>query len=211
VHAPPLVMSSLADLSALSPERDEYRPVQVRGTFRHDQEVQVYTLLSDQKGRFAGPGYWVLTPLVLADGGTVIVNRGFVPLERKDPATRPEGQIAGDVTVSGLARGPDQGNAFTPANDPAKAAWFTRDPAAIAAAFGLNRVAPMLIDADATPSPGGLPQGGETKLAFPNRHLEYALTWYGLAAALAAVFLAFAVGRMRAGRVVADEERMQRP
>jgi surfeit locus 1 family protein len=187
--------ASAADLAALSPEADEYRPVRVRGTFRHGDEIQVYTLLSEPRGSFSGPGYWVLTPLELAGGGTVIVNRGFVPSERKDPATRAEGQVAGEVSVTGLVRAPDLGNLFTPADDAVSGAWFTRDPQKIAAAKGLGDIAPVLIDADATPVPGGLPQGGETKLVFPNRHLEYALTWYGLAATLLAVFGAFAWGR----------------
>jgi surfeit locus 1 family protein len=188
---------SAADLAKLSPEADEYRPVRVRGTFRHADEIQVYTLLSEPRGAFSGPGYWVLTPLEIAGGGIVIVNRGFVPSERKGPATRPEGQVAGEVTVTGLVRAPDLGNLFTPADDPGGNAWFTRDPQKIAAAKGLANIAPLIVDADATPVPGGLPQGGETKLAFPNRHLEYALTWYGLAATLLAVFGAFAWSRVR--------------
>ncbi len=195
-HAAPRDVSA-AELAALSPEADEYRPVRVRGTFRHADEIQVYTLLSEPRGSFSGPGYWVLTPLDLAGGGTVIVNRGFVPTKKKDPATRPEGQVPGEVTVTGLVRAPDPGHLFTPADDPARNAWFTRDPQRIAAAKGLGDIAPVLIDADAAPMPGGLPQGGETKLQFPNRHLEYALTWYGLAATLLAVFGVFAWGRVR--------------
>lgn len=197
-HAAPRDVSA-ADLAALSPETDEYRPVRVRGSFRHDDEIQVYTLLSEPRGRFSGPGYWVLTPLELAGGGIAIVNRGFVPSERKDPATRPEGQVSGEVSVTGLVRGPDLGNLFTPADDPAKGTWFTRDPERIAAAKGFANVVPLLIDADAAPVPGGLPQGGETKLQFPNRHLEYALTWYGLAATLLAVFGAFVWSWVRSG------------
>jgi surfeit locus 1 family protein len=91
---------------------------------------------------------------------------------------------------------PEAPNLFTPSNDPARGEWFVRDPRAIAAAFALTRVAPFTIDADATPNPGGLPAGGETRLNFPNNHLGYALTWFGLAAALAGVFGAFAWQRL---------------
>lgn len=189
---------SAAELAALTPDADEYRPVRVRGRFRHADEIQVYTLLAESRGRPSGPGYWVLTPLDLVGGGTVVVNRGVVPSERKDPATRLEGQVTGEVVVTGLVRAPDPGNLFTPADDPAKGTWFTRDPQKIAAAKGLANVAPLLIDADTTPVPGGLPKGGETKLEFPNRHLEYALTWYGLAATLLGVFGAFAWSRVGA-------------
>jgi surfeit locus 1 family protein len=197
-HAAPREIASTADLAAMSAAADEYRPVRLHGTFRHGDEIQVYTLLSEPRGRASGPGYWVLTPLDLAaGGGTVIVNRGFVPSARIDPSTRPEGQVAGEVFVTGLVRAPDLGNLFTPADDAATGAWFTRDPDKIAAAKGLTNVAPLIVDADAAPVPGGLPQGGETRLTFPNRHLEYALTWYGLAATLLAMFGAFAWTRMR--------------
>jgi surfeit locus 1 family protein len=122
----------------------------------------------------------------------VLVNRGFVPLDRADPATGREGNPEGEVEVTGLLREPEPRNAFTPADDAAKRLFFVRDPGPIAEALGVAPAAPFTIDADAGPNPGGLPQGGETRLAFPNRHLEYALTWYGLAGALLAVFMAFA-------------------
>lgn len=180
------------DWPKVNAEGDEYRRVRVTGAFRHDREALCWALLSDAHGKFSGPGYWVLTPLVLADGATILVNRGFVPLDRADPNSRREGEMTGTVTVTGLLRLPEKRSWFTPADDPAAHLWQERDPAAIAAAYGLSRVAPFFIDADDTPNPGGLPQGGETKLVFPNRHLEYALTWFGLALALAAVFAAFA-------------------
>jgi surfeit locus 1 family protein len=186
-----------AEWPNVNAEQHEYRHVRVIGTFRHDLEALCYELLSDAKGKFFGPGYWVLTPLETAGGATFIVNRGFVPLERRDAATRREGQVTGRVTVIGFLRLPERRSWFTPADDPARGIWQERDPAAIAKAYGLARAAPFFIDADSTPNPGGLPQGGETKLVFPNRHLEYALTWFGLALALIAVFIAFALKQLR--------------
>jgi surfeit locus 1 family protein len=186
-----------AEWPNVNAEQHEYRHVRVTGTFRHDLEALCYELLSDANGKFSGPGYWVLTPLETASGATFIVNRGFVPLDRKDAATRPEGQVAGRVSVIGLLRLPERRSWFTPADDPAHHLWQVRDPAAIAKAYGLARAAPFFIDADASANPGGLPQGGETKLVFPNRHLEYAVTWFGLALALIAVFIAFALKQLR--------------
>lgn len=195
-----------APLAELPPEsewknvntgRDEYRRVSARGTFRHDQETLVYTVASEEPGRIAGPGFSVLTPLVLPSGAAVIVNRGFVPLDRKDPATRKEGQVQGPVTVTGLLRTPEDAGYFTPANDPARDAWYRRDPAEIARALKIERAAPFTIDADSTPNPGGLPQGGGTRVRFSNNHLQYVVTWFGLAFALAAVFAAFAWQRLR--------------
>jgi surfeit locus 1 family protein len=181
----------------LSAERDEYRRVTTSGIYRHDKEVQVYTVVSEQKGRHAGPGYWVMTPLELPGGSMVIVNRGFVPHDRKDPSTRRQGQIAGTVTVTGLLRMPEQTGWFAPENDPGRNAWYRRDPAEIARALKLQRAAPFTIDADAAPNPGGLPEGGRTRLNFPNDHLQYAITWFGLALALAGVFAAFASQRIK--------------
>ena len=178
---------------------DEYRRVTATGSFRHDREALLYTVEPDER-RPGGPGYLVLTPLALTDGSTVIVNRGFVPLDRKDPATRRQGQVAGRVSVTGLLRLPEEKRWFTPANDPGKGAWNRRDPAEIAAALRLARTAAFVIDADAAPNPGGLPSGGRTHLAFPNNHLQYAFTWFGLALALIGVFAAFAWQRLHGKR-----------
>lgn len=196
-RSPPAPSPLEQDWPNVTVERDEYRRVTIVGTFRHDREALAYDLLSDAKGKFSGPGYWVLTPLETTDGATVIVNRGFVPLERKDVATRREGQMTGTVTVTGLMRMPEERSWFTPADDPTHGVWQERNPYSIARAYGLSRTAPFFIDADANPNPGGLPQGGETRLVFPNRHLEYAVTWFGLALALIAVFTAFARKQLR--------------
>lgn len=153
----------------------EYRQVKVSGTFVHNKEVQVYTV-SD-----IGPGYWVLTPLQLDDGALVIVNRGFVPTEKREPTTRPQGEVEGRVSVTGLMRAPETGGLFLRENDPANNRWYSRNITDIAKARGLGEVAPFYIDADATANPGGLPIGGKTMLVFPNNHLSYAITWYILA------------------------------
>ncbi|HUJ37801.1 MAG TPA: SURF1 family protein [Hyphomicrobium sp.] len=177
----------------------EYLRVWAKGTYLNDRELDFYAF--DEQ---AGPGWHILTPLRLADGGIVFVNRGFVPDELKDPAKRKEGQLAGEVEIVGLARKPETAGTFTPANDTAKNVWYWRDLPAMAAAAvpgDKARVVPFVIDAELEPrSPGGWPKGGTTRLEPPNRHLEYALTWYGLAAALVGVFGAFAVTRWRLPR-----------
>ncbi len=184
---------------ALSRASDEYAHVRATGVFDHAKEALVYTVLSEPNGPLRGPGFTVITPLMLPDGSAVLVNRGFVPTDRRDPATRAAGQVEGPVTITGLLRFGEEASSFVPDNDPARNAWYRRDPAEIAAARGLARAAPFMIDADATPNPGGLPQGGETRLVFPNRHLEYALTWYGLAATMLAVVVAVLVSRRHRG------------
>jgi surfeit locus 1 family protein len=88
-------------------------------------------------------------------------------------------------------RPPESRNLFTPPDEPDNNLWFTRDPAALAAHWRLADVAPFSVDADATPNLGGWPKGGATVMNIPNNHLSYALTWFGLAATLAAVAVAF--------------------
>jgi surfeit locus 1 family protein len=174
---------------------DEFRRVQIKGRFLHQFEAPVHGLMPGQRG--SSQGYYLFTPLEMADGALVVVNRGFVPIELRDPALRPAGQVAGDVTVTGLVRAPERQGWFVPENDPAQNRWFLRDPAAIAAAHDLARVAPFYIDADATENPGGWPRGGQTRLALPNNHLQYALTWFGLALTLVGVFAAWSLRRLR--------------
>jgi surfeit locus 1 family protein len=137
----------------------------------------------------------VLAPLSLPDGTSVIVNRGFVPSAAKGRAAH--APPLGEVTLTGLMREPEPRNLFTPADRPDQDQWFTRDAGAIAAHFGLTRAAPFSVDADYSGDPKSLPRGGTTVIAFPNNHLAYALTWFGLAAALAGVFGAWAWQRLQ--------------
>ena len=195
--APLLALPLASEWTGLIPGDYGYRHVTASGVLQHGKEALVFRLLEGGKTRLSEPGFLVLTPLRLATGETVIVNRGFVPQALRDPATRASGQTAGGVKVTGLMRPPEPRNLFTPVDQPAQGLWYTRDPASIAAARGLTQVAPFTIDADAAPNPGGWPLGGQTVLAIRNDHLSYALTWFGLAATLLGVFAALAWKRVR--------------
>jgi surfeit locus 1 family protein len=187
------------DWSRLDVAAHEYLPYRLSGRFLHEKEALVFTSLGDAKGRYEGPGYWVVTPFALEGGGTVLVNRGFAPHGRHLPRDRGESLDDGPVTVTGLMRPNDPPNFLTPENQPQANQFFSRHVEAIAAAKQLpNPVAPFTIDllAGATP-PGGLPQAGETRMTFTNNHLAYAVTWYGLAAALLAIFASFVWSRRR--------------
>jgi surfeit locus 1 family protein len=187
-------------------EFDEYRPALVRGEYDPNGEVLVFTSLNEPRGPFGGPGYWVMTPFLASrDGVMVLVNRGFVPDGRQnDYAPAP----AGERTIRGLIRGPERGSWLTPAPDLEKRIFFVRDPTAIEDATDLGASLPRVpgvsffmhffidLDASETP-PGGLPQAGETRMSFTNNHLQYAITWYGLAAALLAVFVVYVRARLR--------------
>ncbi len=187
----PVPIPAAPKWASLNPDEYEYRRVTLSGQFEHNQEALVFRPTGAIKGRPDGPGYHVLTPLRLDDGSRVIVNRGFVPLDRQEATSRLDGQIRGPVTVTGLMRAPEARNMFTPADNPTKRLWYTRDTPSIARALNLENVAPFAVDADDANLPGGLPRGGATQINVPNNHLSYALTWYGLALTLAGVFGVF--------------------
>ncbi|WP_052120080.1 SURF1 family protein [Inquilinus limosus] len=193
VAAEPVAPPGPADWAGVNADRDEYRHVHISGRFLNDREAQVTA------STVKGAGYWVMTPLRADDGTVVLVNRGFVPTENRDPATRAAGQVEGPVTVTGLLRITEPKGGFLRSNDPAAERWYSRDVTAIAAARGLTNAAPYFIDADAAPNPGGLPIGGLTVISFPNSHLVYAITWFGLAALLL-VGVGYAVRSERRGR-----------
>lgn len=164
----------------------EYWPVTVEGEFRHEGERHFF---ATHDGR---SGYYIYTPLELPNDRFILVNRGFVPFDRKDPATRPEGQIEGQVTVTGLARRPltERPSWIVPENDPQTNQFYWKDLKTMAASSGVatvDRFLPFFIDADDSPNPGGLPVGGVTRIDLPNNHLQYAITWYGLALGLCGV------------------------
>lgn len=201
-HAPPVPLAHvLSNMSATfeTPYDPEYMHVSVNGRFHYDKEQFLWAPDPD-----AGPGYHVYTPLEIAPNRVVWVNRGFVPMDKKAPETRMAGQVAGDVTVVGVVRQPisdrDKGT-FTPDNEPKHQMYYWKSLTEMHdAAFARASMekAPVFIDADAEPAnPGGLPKGGVTLVDLPNRHLEYAITWYGLAATLLAIYAAFVVTRVR--------------
>jgi len=188
IHAVPEPMPVPAAWAAINAANDEYRRVTVTGRFLHDRETLVKAV-TDQ-----GAGFWVLTPLQTSDGTVVLINRGFVPPERREQASRSDGNPAAPVSITGLLRLTEPKGGFLRNNDVAGDRWYSRDVEAIAAARGLPRTAPFFIDAGATPNPGGYPLGGLTVVAFHNSHLIYALTWFGLAIMLAGASLRAAGG-----------------
>jgi surfeit locus 1 family protein len=197
MNAPPVPLPPLQRWTSLDAARDEFTRVTFPAAFEHDQEALVFAGASAFRPDVSGTGYWVFTPARLSDGARVVVNRGFVPEANKDPATRAAGLVTGPVEIVGVLRWPEHAGAFTPAGDPARNLWFARDQFAIAAAKGWSNVAPFYVELEAPPPPGGLPLPGKLVVNLPNNHLQYAITWFGLAAVLAAVFAAFARARRR--------------
>jgi surfeit locus 1 family protein len=175
----------------------EYTHVMARGRFHHDKERYLYAPAK------SGLGWHVYTPLEFAPRRIVWVNRGFVPDELKSPQSRPGGDAPdGQGGIAGIVRLPPQPGLFTPQNDSVRNLWYWPDATAMtASAFTSQPVetAPVTIDADAS-DPRASPRGGTTRIDLPNRHLEYALTWYGLALTLIGVYAGFAMSRLRNSR-----------
>jgi surfeit locus 1 family protein len=174
IHAPPVAAPGPAEWRGVDAAKDEYRRVALQG--RYLDAPETLTMAVTERG----PGFWVLAPLRTDAGVTVLVNRGFVPGDRREPGERRK--AAGETArVVGLLRLSEPGGGFLRANDPAAGRWYSRDVAAIAQARGLADVAPYFVDADAASEPGPAPQGGMTQVSFRNTHLVYALTWFCLA------------------------------
>jgi len=177
----------LADIEAMAAASGdiEYRKVTATGRYINNKERHFFATWRGQTG------YYIYTPLELADGRALFVNRGFVPFENKEPEMRMQGQLTDQQTVTGLARQklPGKPSWVVPDNDVAKNIFYWKDLDVMAESVGLDkaRVIPFFVDADSTPNPAGLPIGGVTQVDLPNDHLQYAFTWYGLAAVLVVV------------------------
>lgn len=176
VHAPAAPAPPASQWPEVTAANSEYRRVRANGTFLNESETLV------QATTELGAGYWVLTPLRQGDGTIVLINRGFVPPERRDRAAHGAGEPTTPASVTGLLRISEPGGAFLRHNDPVANRWYSRDVQAIAAARGLRRAAPYFIDAEADAAADSTaPVGGLTVIQFHNSHLTYLITWYTLA------------------------------
>jgi len=173
----------------------EYARVRLSGRYLHDKERHFYATLD---GR---PGWHLITPLVLGDARVVFVNRGFIPSELKNLAQRQDGTAGGEQDVIGLVRVPSGTKTwFTPENEPERNQWFWLDLSNMAASvFDKSTVTtlPFIVEAEKRDGTNEWPKRGITRLSLANRHFEYALTWYGLALGLIAVYAFFVRSRLR--------------
>ena len=172
----------------LTRDDSEFRRVSLRADVTANAKpVYLYTGASALRADVKQPGYFVFAPARLPDGQIVVVNRGYVPIDRKiEPA-------AGAVDITGYVRWPETPGWFISEHDANGDIWFVRDPAAMAKVRGWGTVAPFYIDQEAPVPPDGFPKPGPLAIKLRNDHLGYAITWFGLAASLGAVFLAWAL------------------
>lgn len=170
----------------------QYRHVSLQGRF--DNAREAYVFAGGENGIIL---YHVVTPFALDDGRVLLVDRGAVPESLRDPHKRAAGELQGEQRIVGVLRVPDSAGLFTPSPNRKDRIWYARDVKAIAQADGVKLAAPVIIEADAAPNPGGWPEGGQTVVAFRNEHLQYALTWFALAAVTLGGWIAFHVSRRR--------------
>jgi surfeit locus 1 family protein len=190
-RAAPQDLPPRAQWSGLKPEEYEFRRAAARGRFLASRPALFFA--HPPEGVSSEPGYVVATPFELAEGGVVLIERGFVPASKSnDPAVLapPEGE----TTVSGVLRAPQSRNAFTPKDDAARGVFYTRDPTAVAAWSGVEGLAPFTLALDAAAGPQRWPRPLPAAPQITNNHLSYALTWFGLTGAIIVIFTIYARG-----------------
>ena len=178
------------------PQEWDYRRVSVTGRLLNDREFNL-----NARSMRGNVGYQILTPLERADGGGIVmVNRGWVPPEKRGEESRREASFADTVTIEGVARVPRNAKAssFQPDNEAEKNSWFWIDLPHMARLLGVERIHPVVVEAGEAENPGGFPKGGQTRVSIPNDHLSYAITWYSLALALLVIYVLFHLRREKA-------------
>jgi cytochrome oxidase assembly protein ShyY1 len=197
--AAPVPLPPTADWSKLTADHDEFRRVSFTATYETRLDAMVYSSGSAIRSDISGPGTWAFIPARLESGETVAINAGFVPntMQDRDVQDRAVARLitGKPVAMTGYIRFPDTGGILTPNVEQAKRLWFARDHLAMAQAFGWNKVAPFYIDLESPVPPSGVPKPGPLEVQLRDEHMQYAITWFTLAAA---VVIAFVVWLRRA-------------
>ena len=178
--------------NSLTPDNAEFRRVKLRGEYLTVRDTYAYVAGSALRNDIKEPGYFVFRPLKLANGNSVAINRGYVPLEYMQQTP------AGPADVVGYIRFPEKSSSFVTDSSSNGDTWFVRDPTAMAKARGWGEVAPFYIDQESPVPAGGLPRPSALSVMLRNDHFGYALTWFGLAAVLLGVYAAWLFSRRRA-------------
>ncbi len=188
----PVALPHASEWAGMTPANSEFTRVRLRVEFPKAADAAVYTSGSALRDDVKSQGYFVFAPARLPDGRQVAINRGYAP-DRTYP------KPAGPEEIVGSLRWPEAPSWFVSDHDAAGDIWMVRDPAAMARVKGWGAVAPFYIEQEAPVPPGGLPHPAPLKVRLRNDHLQYAITWYGLAAVLVAMCAIWAVKRRREG------------
>jgi cytochrome oxidase assembly protein ShyY1 len=200
--AAPEALPPSAQWKALTPARDEFRRVRFSATYEPRPDAMVYSAGSAVREDISGPGTWAFLPARLSTGETVVINTGFIQNTMQDRAQQDRAVTrlvtGAPVTLTGYIRFPEPAGALTPAENLAKRLWFTRDHLTMALALGWGDVAPFYIDLETPASESGIPKPGPLQVHLKDDHLQYAITWFGLAGAVVIAFAVWLRGQRRA-------------
>ena len=195
-------LPSPAQWSALTPATDEFRRVRFAATYQPLPDAMIYSSGSAVREDVSGPGTWAFLPAALPTGETVVINAGFVQntMQDRDQQDRTVARLITNepVMLTGYIRFPEAAGALTPSENPARRLWFTRDHLSMAHALGWGEVAPFYIDLEAPLPASGIPKPGALEVHLKDDHMQYAITWFGLAAAVVIAFGVWMRGQRRA-------------
>jgi cytochrome oxidase assembly protein ShyY1 len=199
--ASPGALPAPAEWAALDPARDEFRRVSFTATYDARPDAMVYSSGSAVRDDVAGPGTWAFLPARLPSGETVVINAGFVQNTMQD-RTQQDRAVAplvtgAPATLTGYLRFPEAGGVLTPREDPVKRLWFARDLHSMSAVLNWDEVAPFYIDLESPVPASGTPKPAPLSVHLKDDHLQYAITWFGLAAAVAVAFGFWLFGQRR--------------
>jgi cytochrome oxidase assembly protein ShyY1 len=190
--AAPAALPALAQWRALTPARDEFRRVRFSAAYESRPDAMVYSAGSAIRDDISGPGTWAFLPARLPTGETIVINTGFVQNTMQDRAQQDRAVarlVTGQpITLTGYIRFPGSAGALTPRENIAKRLWFARDHLGIARALGWGEVAPFYIDLESPAPESGIPKPGQLEVHLKDDHLQYAITWFGLAGAVMIAF-----------------------
>jgi surfeit locus 1 family protein len=190
--APPVPLPPASEWPSFTADDAEFRRVTFHAQFEGGRGVWVYVAGSALRDDIKDPGYFAFQPARLDDGRTVVVNRGYVPMDKTIPWS------SGSVDIVGYLRWPETRPWFLSDTDKSSDTWFVRDPGAMAAAKGWGEVAPFYVDQETPVPPGGLPRPSALRVNLRNDHFQYALTWFGLALVIVVMFAIWLATRGRA-------------
>ena len=191
--AAPVPLPPPSTWSTLTRSQDEFRRVSFTATYESQLDAMVYSSGSAVRPDISGPGTWAFIPARLPSGETVPIDAGFVPNTMQDRGwqDRAVGKLitGKPVEMTGYIRFPETAGILTPNFEHSKRLWFARDQQAMADALGWKNVAPFYIDLE-TPVPAdGIPKPGPLDVHLPDNHMQYAITWFALAGAIAIAFI----------------------
>lgn len=185
LNANPVALPPSGQWPGLNAAADEFHRITFEATIEPSGEALVYAAGSAFRPDISGPGYWVFARAKLGGGETVVINRGFLPEGLRQAA---HDAPPSRVELTGALRWSEGRGLFVPKDDPEKNLWFVRDHISMARAKGWGDVAPFYIELETPTGTSGVPSAGRLKVSLRNDHLQYALTWFGLAVVLVFVF-----------------------